>query len=445
MVEYRYSAPVSDLITSLPGIDFDINYLQYSGYLNGTTGNHLHYWFVESQGEPHTDPLVLWLNGGPGCSSLDGLLNENGPIHMHLNGTLYSNPYSWNQLANVLYLESPAGVGFSYSDRRDYDTNDDQVGHNNYLALQDFLARFPEFEGRDLYLTGESYAGVYVPTLAVRVLNGTLPVNFQGFAIGNPLLSSADNDNSLMFYARYHGLIGQTLWAELVTNCCHGNESAAACNFASPRSFACITSVLSAEEQIELSGLNVYNILSPCTSSDVITPMTLARRHLLTDVTRAASHTRSRRAVGMDPECTDSSAIREWINSAEVRKSLHIPDQAPRWSLCSERVSISYDKQYNSMRAQFTELLPSVRALIYNGDLDIACNFLGDQWFVESLGREVVKSYSYWTINGTVAGYSKSWDQLTFTTIRGSGHMVPQDKPLVALEMFRRFLDNEPF
>ena len=88
-----------DLITNLPGLTFATNYSQYSGYLSLQNGHNLHYWFVESQNDPSTDPLVLWLNGGPGCSSLDGLLYELGPFHVYPNGTLW---YDYIKLYSLL-------------------------------------------------------------------------------------------------------------------------------------------------------------------------------------------------------------------------------------------------------------------------------------------------------------------------------------------------------
>src|SRR5690348_1252000 len=107
----------NDQVLYMPGINPQPNFNHYSGYLQGRPGNHLHYWFIESQNNPSTDPVVLWLNGGPGCSSLAGLFQEHGPFRVNPDGkTLTYNNYSWNQIANVLYLESPAGVGFSYSD-----------------------------------------------------------------------------------------------------------------------------------------------------------------------------------------------------------------------------------------------------------------------------------------------------------------------------------------
>ncbi|KAK6021773.1 serine carboxypeptidase [Ostertagia ostertagi] len=123
---------VADMITNLPGLTFNVTFRQFSGYLTAPLypNNHLFYWFMESQNDPVNDPVVLWLNGGPGCSSLGGLLEELGPFHNNNdNGTtLFENVYSWNKMANVLFLEAPVGVGFSYTDHpASYYLSDDTV------------------------------------------------------------------------------------------------------------------------------------------------------------------------------------------------------------------------------------------------------------------------------------------------------------------------------
>uniref|UniRef100_A0A0R3RMA3 Uncharacterized protein n=1 Tax=Elaeophora elaphi TaxID=1147741 RepID=A0A0R3RMA3_9BILA len=123
-------------IKKLPGTEeLEINFKHYSGYFQVSDTHYLHYWFVESQNNVTTNPLIFWFNGGPGCSSLDGLLNEMGPYVVNDDGkTLRENPYSWNKLASIVYIESPAGVGYSYSSNGNLVTDDDKVHFgNNFL------------------------------------------------------------------------------------------------------------------------------------------------------------------------------------------------------------------------------------------------------------------------------------------------------------------------
>lgn len=185
---------LADEIKSLPGAEgLDFSFRQFSGYLPVTATKHLHYWFVESSRAPATDPIAFWTNGGPGCSGLLGFLTEQGPFRPNKDLTLSLNPYSWNTIANMVFIEAPCGVGFSYSDDGtgdDYKTGDDQTSQDNYALLQQFFNRFPQYRTNDLYITSESYGGHYMPTLAKQIVDhnaaGADPIlNFKGFAVRN--------------------------------------------------------------------------------------------------------------------------------------------------------------------------------------------------------------------------------------------------------------------
>ena len=117
LLSLAFAAPAADEVTSFPGIGANVTTPTYSGYLNVTATKALHYVYVSSANAPNTDPVVVWFNGGPGCSSLLGFISENGPYKIDDNSTLIeNNTESWNKNANVLYIESPAGVGFSTGD-----------------------------------------------------------------------------------------------------------------------------------------------------------------------------------------------------------------------------------------------------------------------------------------------------------------------------------------
>jgi len=138
-----------DEITQLPGWLGSLPSRQFSGYLDVGASKHLHYWLVESETDPSNAPVVLWLNGGPGCSSLDGFIYEHGPFR--LNETNHSQllrfDHSWSKLANIVYLEAPVGVGFSYSDNSaDYYRDDDNTAEDNMEAMQVFFDSFPMVE-----------------------------------------------------------------------------------------------------------------------------------------------------------------------------------------------------------------------------------------------------------------------------------------------------------
>jgi cathepsin A (carboxypeptidase C) len=436
-----------DEVTNLPGLSWKPNFRQYSGYLKATGNKLLHYWFVESQGNPKTDPVVLWMNGGPGCSSLDGFLSEHGPFLIADDGqTLQNNLYSWNKVANMLYLEAPAGVGYSYSSDGNYTTNDDETSLNNYVALQYFMNQFSEYSKNSFFITGESYGGIYVPTLSVRVAEDK-SFNFKGFAVGNGLSDSRMNDDSLVYFAYYHGLIGDKLWLALVQNCCNGgNSTLGNCKFSSDATSSC--SDLVSQVQQALSDLNIYNLYDQCYQSSsaqkaVIHPHDL---FLFGGRFNLQKILASKLNVSLVPPCINATAIGNYLNQQSVRKALHIPDSLPPWQICSV---IDYHPQYNSMKNQYNNILSLQKQhiLVYNGDVDMACNYLGDQWFVNSLGRKIISERSAWyytALDGSkqVAGFMEMYANITFATIKGAGHMVPQNKPIQSLEMFSNFLSG---
>ncbi|KAH9514720.1 hypothetical protein Btru_023384 [Bulinus truncatus] len=181
---------------------------------------------------------------------------------------LHQHPFAWNKLANMIYLEAPAGVGFSYSEDKNYTTNDNETTESNYLALQDFFRKFPEFSKNDFYITGESYGGFYVPTLVSRVLDDPT-INLKGFAVGNPLSDIDMNNNSLIYFAYYHGLLGQEQWNTLLNACCPGHPSSLSCTFTDGKNSSnCSKELNDVTYLVWMSGLNAYNLYDDCHSPD---------------------------------------------------------------------------------------------------------------------------------------------------------------------------------
>lgn len=166
-----------------------------------------------------------------------GLFTENGPI-IPIEGGVKLNDYSWNKFANVLYLDAPAGVGFSFSDdHNDYNTNNNKTAADNYSALQGFLEKFPQYSKNSLYITGESYGGDYVPQLVYTIVNGeskALSNMLEGFIIGNPVFSckawreTANDIQVNLFY--YHGLIPITSLIEWKGQGCSATPNSDSCN-----------------------------------------------------------------------------------------------------------------------------------------------------------------------------------------------------------------------
>lgn len=123
--------------------------------------------FFESRTSPESDPLLMWLNGGPGCSSSTGLLFELGPCRISDNGqNTTENEHSWNTHANMIFLDQPVQVGFSYTDDGSTVNTSPVAGQDVHAFIQLFLARFPEYSELPFHLAAESYGGTYAPNIA---------------------------------------------------------------------------------------------------------------------------------------------------------------------------------------------------------------------------------------------------------------------------------------
>uniref|UniRef100_A0A914XFD1 Carboxypeptidase n=1 Tax=Plectus sambesii TaxID=2011161 RepID=A0A914XFD1_9BILA len=411
----------ADLIVSLPGLTFQPNFKQYSGYLNASANNFLHYWLVESQDNPATDPLILWLNGGPGCSSVGGFMTENGPFHPNQDGaTLYENVYSWNKKANVLYLEAPRGVGYSYQTVDNQTWSDDLTAEDNYLALKDFFTNvFPEYATRQFFVTGESYGGVYIPTLAWRLFqgiqSGDISIKFQGVAIGNGVLSERLQLNSVVDFLYYHGIVGKDDWNFLMTNCCANVTDTTDCDFYQymptgsdgqpmPQPNPCGMKVLMLGEAYVWGSYNdPYNIYQDCyrtkltkyAAQRVFPHVRPSKQRFdkwdsknFVPKQKFADNARQINYGSTDPfngfPCWSDSATEMYMNRAEVRAALNIPDSVPRWTDCNDHILGAFVRQYLDMSDVMKNIINSplyeqlqFRILVYNGDVDTVCNFLG--------------------------------------------------------------------
>ena len=155
---------------------------------------------MESLNDPKKDPVALWTNGGPGCSGLGGMFTEQGPFRPDANLDLYVNNYSWVNVANMLFIEAPAGVGFSFSDdTKDYTTDDNKTAIDNYHLIQGWLEAFSNYQTNDFYITSESYGGHYMPNLARQIVmgneaGGKPKVNFKGVFVGFVLYMLSVNE-----------------------------------------------------------------------------------------------------------------------------------------------------------------------------------------------------------------------------------------------------------
>lgn len=223
--------PDADKVDSLWQMP-DLGNGMYSGYapIEGTK-KQLHYVAVLSQRDPLKDPIIVWFNGGPGCSSLYGLAAEHGPYVLEDGATNFTkNDYAWNKFANMIYIESPAGVGYSIcGDASECIFDDDNSAKDNLAALLNVLQKFPEFNSNDLYLSGESYAGIYVPKLSEQLdkyiadnkgKQGVYIPSFKGFMVGNGVTDwEVDTTPAYIEMGYWFGLYEDSLYYNMKAKC----------------------------------------------------------------------------------------------------------------------------------------------------------------------------------------------------------------------------------
>jgi len=407
----------------LPGQPKGYTFKQYSGYVNidVKVGRALFYYFAEANEDPSTKPLILWLNGGPGCSSFGyGALHELGPFRVKADGkTLYYNRHAWNRVANVLFLETPAGVGFSYSNRSaDYDeTGDKRTAEQSYAFLVNWFDRFPKYKNRKFYIAGESYAGYFVPELAATILDhqklkqGSF-INLKGVIVGNGLLNAPTDYVGTFTYPWTHAIISDESYERLVGNCTKANYDASLCDS------------LESEMYAEMGDININNLYAPI---------------CLPNSSKNAENV----LPGYDP-CINNH-VSTYLNTPEVQKELHanVTHLDHMWTHCSN--VLHWTDSPSTVLPIYRRLIENgLGILLYSGDMDSNVPVTATRLSINELKLPIRTSWYPWIHEGEVGGYSVIYKGLTFATVRGAGHEVPEYQSSRALAMVTFFLRGKP-
>ncbi|KAK7411564.1 hypothetical protein VNO78_02999 [Psophocarpus tetragonolobus] len=422
-----------DQISSLPGQP-PVTFSQFSGYVtvNKQHGRALFYWLTESTTSPHNKPLLLWLNGGPGCSSVAyGASEEIGPFRINKNGTsLYLNKYTWNREANILFLESPAGVGFSYtntsSDLKTF--GDKRTAQDALIFLIRWMSRFPQYKYREFYIAGESYAGHYVPQLAKKVhdYNKKNPhiINLKGFMVGNAVTDDQYDGVGTVTYWWSHSLISDKSYKSILKHC----------NFADRNTSRKCDSAVQYALHNEFGNIDQYSIYTPsCTASrnDTVKQQQYAR----------FKSTILHRVSGYDP-CTENYA-EKFYNRRDVQKALHanVTNIPYKWTACSDVLFVDWKDSEFSVLPIYKELIAAgLRIWVFSGDTDSVVPVTATRFSISHLNLTIKTHWYPWYSNGQVGGWTEVYDGLTFATVRGAGHEVPLFQPERAYTLFRSFL-----
>ncbi|XP_030925980.1 serine carboxypeptidase-like 45 isoform X2 [Quercus lobata] len=418
---------IDDKITSLPGQP-QVSFQQFSGYISVDEKQNraLFYYFVEAESQPGSKPLVLWLNGGPGCSSVASAFLEHGPFKVR-GDNLVRNEYNWNKEANMLYLESPAGVGFSYSANESFyaHVNDEITARDNLIFLQRWFAKYPEYRDRDFFIAGASYAGHYVPQLAHLIIQSNLKINLKGIAVGNPLLDFSIDLNWPYEYYWSHGLISDDIY-QLVTKVCNGSAQ--------------IMRGIINQEGSQSACIAVTSQIKELT--DTIDPF---------DVTGdicPSPHAEKKELV-----CGEG-ITEKYLNRKDVQKALHAKLVGfKEWGFCQDIKVLQYDMtnlEIPTIGVLGSLVKSGIRAFVYSGDQDSRIPFTGSRTLVDKLAKELglktTVPYRVWFEGKQVGGWTQVYGetQLSFAIIRGASHTAPTTQPARSFSLFKAFLAGEP-
>ncbi|KAJ5085359.1 hypothetical protein N7532_010130, partial [Penicillium argentinense] len=452
-----------------PGIcEQDPNVKSYSGYADVGEDEHIFWWFFEARNQdPKDAPLTVWINGGPGSSSMIGLFQELGPCGIDRNGKAYNNPYSWSNASNMLFVDQPATVGLSYtipiSGYRDSDDNIIQLpseecpeyaesygtcgtyskadiglvpnstqgaAPNMWKTLQGFMGVFPQYSRNGFTFTTESYGGHYGPVFNdyfveqnAKKIQDAIHIDLENVLIGNgwfdPLIqyqayynfsvspgNTYDYDpyNSSVKAEWYNNLYGEGNCVDQTKQC-----------YATGRNDICSTADNFCANKVE----NMFDIYSGRDEYDM--------RELM-------------------PDPFPYEFYVDYLNSPKVQAAI---GAYQNFSESSSTVSNSFrttgddDRESGTIEHVRHLLKAGVQVVMYFGDADYNCNWLGGQVIAEEIdapGYNKAGFVNITTSDGVVHGQVRQSDLYSFVRIYESGHEVPFYQPLAALELFERAL-----
>ncbi|XP_051130058.1 serine carboxypeptidase-like 50 [Andrographis paniculata] len=380
-----------------------------SGYLrvNSTTRSSIFYTFYEAQNPtspsslPQT-PILIWLQGGPGCSSMLANFFELGPWLLNQDAVLHPNPASWNKMFGLLFLDNPIGTGFSIAaSPQEIPRNQFDVARHLFTALREFVALDSSFRTRPIYITGESYAGKYLPALGYYILkqNPLLPrasrINLAGVAIGNGLTDPEIQVATHAVNCYNLGLINEKQMAQL--------------------------------EKLQSETIGLIRRERWGEAGD-------ARNRVLntlTNMTGLATLYDFRRLTPYP-----NRVVVRFLNNAEVKRALGVEESAV-FQLCSPEVGDAlHDDVMKSVRFMVEFLVRETRVLLYQGQADLRDGVMSTLSWVRMMRWEGIRGFleaerKVWREGegGGLAGYVQRWEKLSHVVVMNAGHLVPTDQP----------------
>ncbi|EIW75294.1 carboxypeptidase Y [Coniophora puteana RWD-64-598 SS2] len=404
----------------------------HTGYID-IGSRHLFFYYFESRGQPATDDVIMWIQGGPGGSGSVGLFMENGPCRaITPDGEISYHSDSWNTNANVIYIDQPVGVGFSYSDAGETISTTDAAAKDIATSIALLFDHF-ELGDRAFHIAGESYGGRYVPMFASTLYDQNRRLLAQGFGTVN--LKSVMIGN------------GSPDWASLINSFVDFQ-----CSIAPVQSISKCVKMKSLESRVQrwmsASCIETFDEIS-CGAAQKAGWDEFVNAYGETGL-NYYDYTKECEG-GAEQSCYFLFTYMEkYLNRTDVRESINVDSSfSGGFNISSQGVMdafvSNFDQGHSSMPYVAQLLERGIRVLIYAGENDFICNTRSQELWMSSMewsGKDVfaVQNVRSWEVDGKAAGKTKNAHALTYATIAGAGHMAPYDKPRETLEMLERWL-----
>ncbi|KIY70377.1 alpha/beta-hydrolase [Cylindrobasidium torrendii FP15055 ss-10] len=386
---------------------------------------HLFFVLVKNRRAADRERVLFWFNGGPGCSSFDGLMMENGPWRMDGKGGFKVVEGGWEEYTTMVYVDQPAGTGFSYTSTNNY-VHDFATTVEQFLEfLRNFYKIFPEYRNVDTYLAGESYAGQYIPYFADGILSSNA-AQLKGVAIGNGWIDARSHYPSYIDYLVKMGVLEE--------NSDYWKESRKATD-------ECMEMVNAITDHEPVVVNKCEELLYAV--SEV--------RHKKKDGKDMCMNIYDVRLDDEYPACgmnwpPDIKPVTDYLDRDDVVRALHAEDHSTKWVECRGSVHMAlHEKTENSSISILPSVLERIPVLLFVGDQDIICNYVGMENMIAGMtwngakGLGTVQTQN-WNVNGSAAGTWVESRNLTYAKIFDSSHMVPFDLPHTSHDMILRFM-----
>ncbi|KAJ7639547.1 Alpha/Beta hydrolase protein [Roridomyces roridus] len=391
-----------------------------------TVSAHLYFVMVKNRRVADRKRIMFWFNGGPGCSSFDGLMMEVGPWRMDGKGGFQVAEGGWEEYMTMVYVDQPAGTGYSYTSTDRYVHTMKEAAEQFIEFTSNFYKVFPEYQHMETYLGGESYAGQWIPYFADYILNSNLGIPLRGIAIGNGWIDARRQYASYLDFAVKVGIL---------------EENSDAWKTAKARTDECMADIAQITSPEPVTAPKCERLLLDVT----------AIREKVVEGQSMCINIYDVRLDDLMPACgmnwpPDIKPVTTYLDRPDVVKAFHADRHPGSWIECRGRIHQEFHERVsNSSIVVLPRVLERIPVLIFAGDQDLICNYVGLEAMIQAMewngakGLGTVQTQS-WSVMGAPAGTWVSSRNLTYAKIFNASHMAPFDLPHVSHDMILRFM-----